>query len=79
MREEPAFTSLPFSVQRQPDALLLSLEIDLGKIVRPEQKLEVAVSAVIKDIDGRMSYWALAHPGPQPDFHLRDGFILGPI
>jgi hypothetical protein len=76
MQEEPAFTSLLFSVRVRPDALGLSLEIDLDKIIPAGQALEVAVSAVIKTADGKITYWALAHPGPQPDFHRRDGFIL---
>lgn len=76
MQEEPAFTSLLFSVRARPDALGLSLEIDLDKIIPAEQALEVAVSAVIKTVDGKITYWALAHPGPQPDFHRRDGFIV---
>lgn len=28
-----------------------------------------AVSAVIDEGNGQLSYWALAHNGPQPDFH----------
>lgn len=36
---------------------------------------DVGLSAVIEEIDGTKSYWALAHaPGP-PDFHNRDCFI----
>ena len=74
--EEPAFTALPYSVWSQPDALLLTLEVDLAKIVPAEQVLEVGISAVIKPRDGEATYWALSHPGPQADFHRRDGFSL---
>jgi hypothetical protein len=76
MQEETALTSLPLSVENQSDALRLALELDLERIVPPDQALEVAVSAVLKHKDGRMTYWALTHPGPQADFHRRDGFIL---
>jgi len=79
MREEPAFTSLPFSVQLYSNALLLSVGLELDKVMPPEQVsevLQVAISAVIKTIDGKTTYWALAHPGPQADFHHRDGFII---
>ncbi len=76
MREEAAFTLLPFSVSRQPDELQLLLELDLSRIIEPQQKLDVAVSAVIKHHDCTIDYWALTHPGPRPDFHRRDGFIL---
>ena len=77
MREETAFTSLPFRVQRRPDSLLLSLEVDVESIVRADQTLEAGITAVIKLRDGGgATYWALTHPGSIPDFHRRDGFII---
>ncbi len=76
MREETAFASLPFRVRRRPDSLLMDLELDIRSIVRAEQTLEVGITAVIKLRDRGASYWALAHPGPQADFHRRDGFII---
>jgi hypothetical protein len=30
---------------------------------------------VIEEADGRRSYWALHHPGPEPDFHHPDCFV----
>lgn len=38
--------------------------------------LQLGLTAVIEDIDGVCSYWALRHPGAAPDFHLRGGFAL---
>lgn len=76
MREEPAFASLPFRVRAEPQALRLSLELDIGKILPAGDVVEAAVSAVIKTLDGATSHWALVHPGPRPDFHRRDGFAL---
>ena len=38
--------------------------------------LRLALSAVIEDLDGTLSYWALNHPIGKPDFHHRDGFAL---
>ena len=76
VREEEAYTSLPFNVRRDPEALLLSAEIDIGKIVPAGQDLAAAVAAVIKTTDGGKSHWALTHPGPRPDFHRREGFAL---
>lgn len=76
MQAEPAFASLPFCVRRHLDVLQLSLEFNPYTIVPAEQSLKVAISTVIKHIDGRTTYWALAHPGPEADFHHRDGFIL---
>jgi hypothetical protein len=76
MQEELAFESLPVSVQRKPDVLQLSLNLDLGKINLIDKTLEVAISAVINHVNGKITYWALAHPGPQADFHLKDSFII---
>ena len=76
MEEETAFAVLPFRVKRQVDALLLALEFDLSKIIPQDQALVAAVSAVIKHRNGRLTYWALTHPGPRPDFHRRDAFII---
>jgi hypothetical protein len=48
MREEPAFSSLPFFIRTESRAFRLSLDVEPG----------------------------LAHPGPRPDFHRKDGFLL---
>lgn len=75
MLEEPAFTILPFNVTIEQNTLRLFLDLDLGKIVPAGQPLRIAVSAVIKPVHSDITYWALAHPGPQPDFHHTDSFI----
>jgi len=36
----------------------------------------IGLSAVVEDLDGRLSYWALAHPPGDPDFHHPDCFAL---
>jgi hypothetical protein len=76
MHEEPALAALPFSLAREPASLLLILEVDVSGFLPPGQPLDAAISAVIKAQDGTLTYWALAHPGPQPDFHRRDTFII---
>jgi hypothetical protein len=38
--------------------------------------LSLAVSAVIEDVEGALSYWALAHPSEKPDFHHPGAFVL---
>jgi len=35
-----------------------------------------ALSAVIEDQSGKLSYWALRHPPGKPDFHHPDSFAL---
>jgi hypothetical protein len=39
-------------------------------------RLQVALSAVIEEADGVLSYWALRHVPGKPDFHHPDGFVL---
>jgi len=76
MQEAGAFTALPFAVRRRRDSLLLGLELDLSRIIPAGQPLEAALAAVIKLRDGQTFYWALSHPGPHPDFHLRRSFLI---
>ena len=39
--------------------------------------LRLALSAVVEDGEGRLSYWALRHAPGRPDFHHPDSFSLG--
>lgn len=36
----------------------------------------LALSAVIEDVEGGLSYWAFVHPSGKPDFHHPDSFAL---
>ena len=76
MQVEQKFTALPFSAEAGPDSLILSVEADLTALISSDEAVDAGISAVVRLIDGTLTYWALSHPGPQPDFHLRDGFIL---
>ena len=38
--------------------------------------LSLALSAVVEERDGALSYWALRHPPGKPDFHHPEGFAL---
>ena len=76
MTEEIAFTSLPFQVLRQANLLQLDLEVNLYKIMLPEQQLEVGITTVVENCDRQLSYWALTHCGTEADFHHQDSFIL---
>lgn len=58
--------------------LELGAVLDLRRLspVHPRASLRVGLSAVIEESDGRLSYWALRHLAPQPDFHDAAGFTL---
>ncbi|OKH42786.1 hypothetical protein NIES2101_32365 [Calothrix sp. HK-06] len=76
MQEETAFTTLPFDVKHNSDSFTLALDVNLDKIISIHQPIEVAITTVIKSKNGDVSYWALSHKGAEPDFHLRESFIL---
>jgi hypothetical protein len=68
--------NLPFQVDRQAQQLTLSLAMDLSGLVNSSVPLAAAITAVLQDRAGVCSYWALCHPGPEADFHRRDGFTV---
>lgn len=39
-------------------------------------RLALALSGVVEDRDGVLSYWALKHPRAKPDFHHPEAFVL---
>ena len=57
----------------RPETLTLALKVDLAAIIPADRSLEAGISAVLQARDGRLSFWALTHPGREPDFHNRRG------
>ena len=58
-----------------PPQLFLSALLDDPEL-RNDGSWIASVSAVIEEADGTKSYWALAHPPGEPDFHHPDCFVL---
>ncbi len=63
------------TVKQSAHALQLSAVARLGGW-SPAGQFRVGISAVLENIEGALSYWALEHPGPQPDFHHPDAWVL---
>ena len=42
--------------------------------VEGDQGWQLGLSAVLEEVDGTKSYWALAHPEDKPNFHHPDCF-----
>ena len=65
-------------VQRSAASLELSAVLRLAHLpgLQPNICLSVGLSAVIEDLNGSLSYWALKHPPGKPDFHHLDNFAL---
>jgi hypothetical protein len=75
-KEEGSIQQLPSEVQREGNRFHLNVLVDLNPILPPDQILSVGITAVIQTSDNGDSYWALAHPASDPDFHLRESFII---
>ena len=75
------------TLRRSEERLELQAQVRLGgALLMPEAsamrgapaqgRVHIAVSAVVEDQDGRLSYWAVRHPPGKPDFHHPDSFAL---
>jgi hypothetical protein len=68
--------------RRREDRLEADVDVQLAALNLPtaaeavSQELQFALCAVLRDQQGRVSYWALAHPPGKPDFHHPAGFVL---
>lgn len=59
-----------------PALLTLDVHLPLAALPSSAPHVVLALCAVIEGIDGRLSYWALQHPQPRPDFHHPAGRTL---
>lgn len=76
MTEETALGALPFTVSTHARGYELVADIDLTGLAIACEPWTVAISTVVLEPRGRISYWALSHPGSEPDFHHPDAFQL---
>ncbi|MFM5955255.1 MAG: GIY-YIG nuclease family protein [Novosphingobium sp.] len=66
MSDQPMQTAPHINAQNFADRFQLTASLD-ARLLPPG--VDFALSAVIEEIDGTKSYWALAHPLGKPDFH----------
>jgi hypothetical protein len=66
------------AVRTRAEGLSLDASIDLERLspTLTGARLALALSAVVEDDAGALSYWALKHPPGKPDFHHPDAFAL---
>jgi hypothetical protein len=76
LEPDPAIPLLRPRLQRSADRFSLDLRCAPPPGMEAGEPLEMAVCAVLELRDGRLSYWALHHPGDHPDFHHREGFRI---
>ena len=76
----PADVSTPPhpAIRRGAEGRELEATIRLHELsaLQTARTLKLALSAVLEDDDGNLSYWALKHAPNKPDFHHPDGFLL---
>ncbi len=75
-REETSIQRLEFEAREEANTFTLDATVDLTSILPESALVEAGITAVIQTKDGHETYWALSHPAPQPDFHVRESFIL---
>jgi len=76
-REETSIHLSEFEFARETNRFTLDVIVDLSPIILQAQVLEVGITAIIQTKDDNETYWAVTHPAPFADFHLRESFILG--
>jgi hypothetical protein len=76
IRTAAEISAPPIEVRSGPDRYTLQATLDLDRLsgLPREAVWRLGLSAVIEDISGRKTYWALAHPPGKPDFHHADCF-----
>jgi hypothetical protein len=72
LTEEAVYKSLAIAC----NDLSLSASLDLSPIVPVSSPIQLSITAVIQTQNTDYSYWAIAHTGQEPDFHLRESFVL---
>jgi hypothetical protein len=52
------------------------LELDAAVACALRGRVRLGLCAVLEDAEGALSFWALRHPSPCPDFHDAGSFVL---
>ncbi len=73
MRVATEISAPRIEVQAVPERYILQAKLDLSRLPRGAT-WRLGLAAVIEEVSGGQSYWALAHPPGQPDFHHSDCF-----
>ena len=76
MRAASAMAAPLIEIQAGGAALTLQATLDGLPGLPGDAPWHLGLSVVIEDVNGRLSYWALAHPPGKPDFHHADCFAL---
>ena len=75
-REEESIRNPCLEIRNEHDCFELEAAVDISPIIQAETRVLMGVTSVIRSHNRQETYWALTHPQPQADFHLRESFIL---
>jgi hypothetical protein len=77
-RESPELVAPRMEVRRGPDWLAMNIQLSLAGIAdfAGAAPILAGLATVIEDERGSLSYWALVHGAPRPDFHDPATFTL---
>jgi len=75
-RAENRIENLKIDIEKNEARFCLATVVDLKPVLPTETQMQVAITSVIQTWEENESFWALVHPKPQADFHLRESFIL---
>lgn len=78
---DPAIDPPAIGFVREDGGVRLTALLPAGALPLPmtrpfSGRIELGLSVVVEDAGGNLSYWALRHPAPAPDFHHRAAFAL---
>lgn len=54
----------------------LRAEVDLTGLVSESSVIDIGVSCLVENRNGKLGYWALSHPKETPDFHDPRSFLI---
>ena len=77
MRDSDEISAVTISVEQSAGSYALTASVRFKDAMTRSSfaACRVGLTAVIEDIAGRKTYWAIAHPDAKPDFHHPDSFV----
>ena len=77
LRTDRRYGPVPLCWQAETTQASLEARFTLpDELVVENRNLTIGLAVVLETGMSSLSYWALCHPGPEADFHRRDGFSL---
>jgi hypothetical protein len=75
-REETLVERLQLETRNEAGFVTLDTSVELSPLISGNHPLQLGISSVIQGVDQHKTYWSLVHPRPEPDFHVRESFII---